>query len=104
MTERDQQFQDFMVALGKCFGQHICPPVDVEDATPHECGEAVGSCFGSDITPTMLSKLKILDMLDLADAITAHFECDKIDINQIDKAISELLKRWPVGSLGEYRG
>ncbi|MEM6257129.1 MAG: hypothetical protein AAGI37_02295 [Planctomycetota bacterium] len=104
MEDREQRFSDFLAALGECFGHHICPPVDFEDATPDECCEAVCSFFGSDTTPTMLNEIKILDMIRLADAITDYFECDEVQLDQIDAAITELLKRWPVGSLDEYRG
>jgi len=94
------QRADFLVAMGESFGDHVVPPIAWERASPHECCEAISSCLGDDVTPTVLASLDDEGVVRLARAFGEYFESPEPSPEQIRSAIRSTLSRWPVGSLG----
>jgi hypothetical protein len=47
-----QDRSGFDQALGKSFGDYINPPIPSDDASPHECCEALWEILGPNITRT----------------------------------------------------
>lgn len=92
---------DFEVAMGESFGESVCPPVPWESASPHECCEAVWSCLGGEVTPSMLASLGDEQIGELARAFARYFGSPEPSHEQIRAAIESTLGRWPAGSLGE---
>jgi hypothetical protein len=97
----DQKRDDFIVAMGESFSDSICPPVPNEEASPHECCNAVCSVLGRNVTPTTLARLSEVRLVALAIGIGEYFECEAPREEQVEDAIARTLDRWPAGSLGE---
>jgi hypothetical protein len=87
--------------MGESFSYSIVPPVPYEDASAHECYNAVWSVLGRDVTPTSLAGLSPSQLSALAAGIGAYFEVEPPTVEQVKDAIAQTLARWPVGSLGE---
>jgi len=98
---KDQKRDDFTVAMGESFSDSICPPLPFDDASPHECYNAIWSVLGRNVTPTSLASLSASQMSALAAGIGAYFESETPTVEQVRDAIARTLRRWPVGSLGE---
>ena len=96
---QDQPYADFITAMGESFGDHVCPPVPVDDASPHECCEAVWSLLGTDVTPEMLASLDDSRLDALGIAFGRYFEVAAPTRTQIRAAVAATLFRWPPGSL-----
>lgn len=94
---------EFEQAMGESFGDYVCPPVPFEDASAHECCEAVWIALGRNATPTMLASLNTGQIEELREAFGTHFESEKPTAEQIKAAVAATLARWPVGSLDEVR-
>ncbi len=92
---------DFEQAMGKTFGEFVCPPVPFEDATPHECCEVVWSVAGTNVTPTDLAALTEAQLVVLSQKFGEYFASPSPSVEQIKEAIAHTLARWPAGSLGE---
>lgn len=92
---------DFEQALGETFGDFLCPPLPLDDASPHECCEVVWQVTGYDVTPAQLRDLTANQIEQLAKRFGEYFECTPPTVFQIKEAISHTLARWPPGSLGE---
>lgn len=92
---------DFQQAMGESFGDAIVPPVDFEDASPHECCEVLWAAIGKQITPNQLSKLTATEVEAWGRKFGDYFGCDPPSTAQIREAIANTLARWPVGSLDE---
>lgn len=99
----DQKRADFITAMGESFNGAICPPISDEDASPHECYNAVWSVLGHDVTPTLLTALSASQLSALAAGIGSYFESEQPTVEQVKDAIARTLARWPAGSLGERR-
>ena len=97
----DQTGADFIGAMGESFSYSVCPPVPFDDASAHECYDAVRSVLGRDVTPASLARLPASRLLALATGIGAYFESEPPTVEQVKGAIARTLARWPVGSLGE---
>jgi hypothetical protein len=92
---------DFMSAMGQSFGESVSPPVPFEDASPHECCEAVWRVVGRNVTPEMLDGLSEKQLTSLAHAFGEWFDCEPPSVAQIRKGVARTLARWPVGSLDD---
>jgi hypothetical protein len=92
---------DFEQALGETFGDYLSPPIPFHDASPHECCEVVWSVVGRDVTPTRLAGLRETEIAMLAARFGEYFGSAPPSVEQIKKAVTQTLARWPVGSLGE---
>jgi len=92
---------DFLIAMGEEFGLAICPPVDISEAAPNECDEAISLALGDSVTPELLATLGPADHEKLASAFGSWFECEPPSLEQITKAVTATLVRWPAGSLGD---
>lgn len=92
---------DFESAMGQTFAEWICPPVALEDASPHECCEVVRKVVGDDVTPTRLNSRNEQQIDSLAQWFGECFDCQKPTTEQIKDAIAHTLARWPIGSHGE---
>ncbi len=79
MQINDQTRSDFDQALGESFGDYVSPPIPFDDASPHECCEALWEVLGPDITPTQLAQRS----------------------PETIATIAQTLFRWPIDSLGE---
>ncbi len=91
---------DFEQALGETFGEWVCPPVSFEDASSHECCEAVWLVLGRNVTPDKLASLTDDEVVGLSEAFGRYFETGAPSVEQIRAAIAGTLCRWPVGSFG----
>jgi hypothetical protein len=96
-----QTRSDFDQALGESFGASISPPIPFDDASPHECCEALWAVLGTNITPTQLAQLSPETIATIAQQFGEYFECEAPTVAQIEGAIDQTLTRWPIGSLGE---
>jgi hypothetical protein len=102
MTQINQQDRsDFDQALGESFGESVSPPIPFDDASPHECCEALWEVLGPDITPTQLAQLSPETIATIAQQFGEYFECEAPTVEQIQAAIAQTLFRWPIGALGE---
>ncbi|WP_147305174.1 hypothetical protein [Alkalilimnicola ehrlichii] len=92
---------DFESAMGEEFGDLVSPPIPFNDASPHECCEAIWQVLGDAVTPTMLAKLTEADYRKIAASFGNWFECEPPTAMQIAEATARTLSRWPAGSLNE---
>lgn len=86
---------DFSQALGESFCEAICPPVPFEDASPHDCYEAVRSSLGATPSPLGLASLTDADVAMVAQKLGTYFESEAPTTNQVREAIRKTLVRWP---------
>lgn len=93
--------REFMSAMGESFGECVCPPVPFDDASPHECCEAIWSVLGREVTPERLACITESELVAIAREFGERFESEPPTIEQIMKAVARTLARWPVGSLEE---
>lgn len=100
---RDNNRPDFEQAMGEAFSDFVSPPVRFEDASPHECCEAIWSVLGREVTPTALASLPHARLVALSEGFGKYFDTDAPSVDRIKDAIAGTLARWPVGSLGEDR-
>jgi hypothetical protein len=101
MSRSEQLRADFETAMGETFGESVSPPVEFEDASPHECCEVVWKVVGRNVTPRMLAELTDEQVFALSKKFGEYFETDSPTVERIKEAIRRTLARWPVGSLGE---
>jgi hypothetical protein len=87
--------------MGESFSDAICPPVSEDDASAHECYNAMWSVLGKGVTPSVLAALSTSQISRLAIGIGRYFETEPPTVEQVRAAIARTLARWPVGSLGE---
>jgi len=97
----EQTLHEFLTAMGESFSESISPPVPFDDASIHECYNAIWSVLGQDVTPTSLASLSAAQVSALAAGIGAYFESEPPTPGQVQDAIARTLARWPAGSLGE---
>jgi hypothetical protein len=90
-----QQKADWEQAVGECFADAVSPPVPFEQASAHECFEAVAGAFGGDNGWRSPASLSLSDRLALAEAIANWFECDAPRLEQIDRALELLGSCYP---------
>ena len=88
---------DFELAMGQSFGE--C--VTFEDASPHECCEAIWVVLGRNVTPNDLAALSDERIVALAQSFGKWFDSEAPSVEQMKQAIASTLTRWPAGSLGE---
>ncbi len=94
----DLDRQDFDQAMGESFASFVSPPVQWEDASPHECCEAIWTVLGFDVTPELLASLNNEKIEDIRIAFGTYFECEQPTTQNIIDAIAATLSRWPIGS------
>ena len=87
--------------MGESFGQHISPPVALEEASAQACCEVLQNILGENLTPSDLASLMESELQVLADEFADYFEVDAVSLEQLEAAVADTLARWPVGSLGE---
>lgn len=97
MTETDRM--DFEQAMGDEFGHCLSPPLPFEDASAHECCEAIWKVLGHDIGPDQLATISGSDVVALASGFGGYFEVENPTEEQVRGAIARTLARWPAGSL-----
>lgn len=97
MNEMDRM--DFEQAMGEEFAECLSPPLPFEDASAHECCEAIWKVLGDQVTPDSLTTLSENDIATLAASFGRYFEVDNPTQEQVRAAIAQTLARWPVGSL-----
>jgi hypothetical protein len=97
----DSWRSDFEQALGESFGDLVCPPVPIEDASAHECCEVVWAVCGRNVTPDQLAALTDDTVLNMAQEFGKFFECAPPSVQQIRDAFARTLARWPAGSPDE---
>jgi len=91
----DSSRDDFYQALGESFSEHISPPVPFDEASPHECCEAIWSVLGFELTPRMLAGLREAQLLEIRESIASYFDSEPPSIAQVKSAIAATLARWP---------
>jgi hypothetical protein len=92
-----QDQADFEQALGEAFADAVCPPVPFEDASAHDCVEAVQSVLPGRLDPERFAAIGTAEIEALMQAFADWFECDAPSEAQIRNAIASLLVRWPQG-------
>lgn len=97
MNETDRM--DFEQAMGEEFGHCLSPPLPFEDASAHECCEAIWKVLGNEVGPDRLAVLSEVEVALLASGFGRYFEVENPTAEQVRAAIAETLARWPVGSL-----
>ncbi|MDP9840170.1 hypothetical protein J2T09_004950 [Neorhizobium huautlense] len=97
MNETDRM--DFEQAMGEEFGQCLSPPLPFEDASAHECCEAIWRVLGDEVGPDRLATLSAADIAALAASFGRYFEVENPTEEQVRAAVARTLARWPVGSL-----
>ncbi|WP_458095784.1 hypothetical protein [Roseomonas sp. WA12] len=95
MTMTEQERADFETAMGESFAAAVCPPVLFEDASPHECCEAIRSVLGPQVTPQFLAALSGAELVRLADDFGHYFQAPSPSVTQIEAGIAFTLARWP---------
>jgi hypothetical protein len=93
MTEAERA--DFLQAVGECFADAVCPPVPFEQASAHECREAVELALGHALSPARFRTLDDSEITMLARRFADYFESDAPSVAQIRRAVSALVARWP---------
>jgi hypothetical protein len=92
---------DFEQAMGETFGWYVRPQVPFEEASPHNCCEAVWSVLGTEVTPRGLAVATDEQVAAIAQAFARLGEGGAPPAARIRQAIADTLALWPVGSLGE---
>ena len=95
-----QEHAGFLTAMGESFAEAVCPPVPWDEASPHECCQAIWSVLSRRVTPDSLGSLNDDNIGALAEAFAKHFESAPPSRAQVRRAVAATLARWPVGSLG----
>ncbi|MCE9547208.1 MAG: hypothetical protein K8T25_17185 [Planctomycetia bacterium] len=89
---------DFIQAVGEELSYAICPPVPFEDASAHECYEALCRALGQPITTEQLRSFSQKQIETACAGIATYFECEPIGVDRIKQAIAGILARWPTSS------
>lgn len=97
MDETDRM--DFEQAMGEEFAECLTPPLPFEDASAHECCEAVWKVLGDAVVPDRLATLSENDIAALAASFGRYFEVENPTEEQVRAAIAGTLARWPAGSV-----
>jgi len=87
---------DFIQAVGEELSDAVCPPVPFEDASAHECYEALSKALGNEITPVLLKSLSSAQLESVGCALSEYFECGAISVDKVKHAIAGILARWPI--------
>jgi hypothetical protein len=100
MAEQADWHSDFGQAMGEEFGAAVSPPVPFEEASAHECCEAVWRALGPQVTPAVLASIGAVELDRLADAFAGYFECERPSIAALERAVTGVLARWPADGSG----
>jgi hypothetical protein len=95
MAEQADWNSDFEQAMGEEFGVAVSPPVPFEDASAHECCEAVWRALGPEVTPAILASIGTAELERLASAFASYFECERPSHAALERAVTGVLARWP---------
>jgi hypothetical protein len=90
-----QTFSDFVAALGEEFVAALCPPVPVTRIAPQDGYEVWLRAFGLEPSPQLLAALSVSDLARLRAEYVRYFECAELSIEQVQEAVSRILRRWP---------
>lgn len=93
MTEQD--FCDFLSALGDEFCTSLANVPGVADIVPHDAYEVFQRAFCQKPDPQFLASLSELQLEQWRTAFEAYFECRGISTDQIRNAVQRTLVRWP---------
>ncbi len=93
MTE--QAFHDFLGALGEEFTEALSPPVAADLISPQAGYEVWRRAFGRDPSPALLAALSEPQLARLRIECERYFECAGVSIEQLRRAVSRTLARWP---------
>lgn len=94
------QQRDFVQAMGEEFGAAVSPPVPWEDASAHECCQAVWRALGPQVTPAILASIDAGELERLAEAFGGYFECERPSVAALERAVAGVLARWPAADSG----
>ena len=72
-------------------------PATFEDASPHECCEAVRDVLGPEAAPPVLAALDENGLRRLAGALGAWFGVEPPALPKVRQAVGRTLARWPAG-------
>lgn len=86
---------DFEQALGEVFAEAICLPVPFEEASAHECVEAIAGVMGNGLRPERFVGLGDEAIEALGQGFAAWFEGETPSAEQLRSAVARLLRRWP---------
>lgn len=92
----DAERADFEQAVGECFADAVCPPVPFEQASAHECFEAVSEVL-PEPSPKDFASLSAEQVDRLALSFSDWFECAPPSRAQVRSSVAALLARWPPG-------
>lgn len=81
--------------MGEEFGEVISS----DEASSHECCEVIWSVLGQDVIPATLAALTDREIAKLAQSFGEYFGIDAPTVEQVKKALSRTLARWPIGSI-----
>ncbi|WP_338664434.1 hypothetical protein VQH23_04545 [Pararoseomonas sp. SCSIO 73927] len=95
MARTERERADFETAMGESFADAICPPIPFEEASPHECCEAIRSALGREVTPELLARLPEARLAELSESIGHYFGTAPPTVAQIRAGLDATLARWP---------
>ncbi|SDD09107.1 hypothetical protein [Auraticoccus monumenti] len=95
MSWTEQDRADFEQAMDESLAEAVSPPVPFDDATPHECAEAVRSVLGVDVGPGRLAGLTEQDLTALAAGFGTWFASSPPSVAQVRRGVESTLRRWP---------
>jgi hypothetical protein len=94
MTEQD--FRDFLVALGQEFCGALAAVHGAEEIVPQDAYEVFRKAFDVSPDPQFLASLSEAQLEQLRTAFEDYLECREILVEQLRKAVTRTLARWPV--------
>jgi hypothetical protein len=91
---------DFLIAFGQEFSAALAPPVPKGMIVPQDAYEVWLKAFGADPSPEALAALTDAAVEQLRTACACYFECPALSQEQVRRAVSRTLARWPAESSG----
>jgi hypothetical protein len=93
----EQWRPDFEQAMGETFGWYVRPQAPFDEASPHNCCEAVWSVLGAEVTPAGLAAATPEQVAAIARAFARLGDGEAPPVERIRQAIADTLARWPWG-------
>jgi len=91
----DQDFLDFLSALGQEFCTALSPPIPEEDIVPQDVYEVWLRVFGLAPSPEKLASLSESQLEQLRSECVRYFECPEVTAQHVGLAVARTLARWP---------
>lgn len=91
----EQEFLDFLSALGEEFCEALCPVVGRGGVVPQDGYEVCYRVFKREPSPQMLASLTDAQLEQLRAGCEEYLGCQGVTVGHVRSFVSRTLTRWP---------